>query len=295
MRWDGVLVRFGEIGIKSTPVRRHMLDRLQQNLLAAMLREGVEGNVERRGPRLWMQGPDADALAEVACRTFGVVSASPCRIVASSMEAMGEAAAQSALEVPWQSFAIRAEREGEHPYTSQDVGIQVGSAVYRAAEAAGRSPRVDLGKPDLELHIDIRGERAYIFHEKRAGPGGLPVGTQGRIVALVSNSDSLLAAWLLMRRGCNVTPVHAGSNPPDLDALCAWGLTADLRVAPRVPDRAALLQLAQDVAAQCRADAVCTGEGMRADLLVPPGMTVLRPLAGLDVEERERWRQVAGL
>jgi len=74
---QGVLVRFGEIGIKSAPVRRSMLERLRQNLLESMLRAGVEGDVRTVGSRLWMAGPVPDALARAACRTFGVVSASP--------------------------------------------------------------------------------------------------------------------------------------------------------------------------------------------------------------------------
>ena len=76
--WSGALVRFGEIGIKSAPVRRAMVERLRQNLLDGLVRSGVEGDVRAMGSRLWMVGPDVDALAGVACRTFGVVSVSPC-------------------------------------------------------------------------------------------------------------------------------------------------------------------------------------------------------------------------
>src|ERR1051326_1712296 len=115
----GVLVRFGEIGIKSAPVRRAMVERLRQNLLDGLVRDGVEGDVRAVGSRLWMTGPDATALADVACRTFGVVSASPCVVVPATMDAMGAAAAQLALAQPWRTFAIRATREGKHPFSSR--------------------------------------------------------------------------------------------------------------------------------------------------------------------------------
>jgi adenylyl- and sulfurtransferase ThiI len=299
--WDGVLVRFGEIGIKSAPVRRQMLERLRRNLLAGMEAAGVEGDAQRVGSRLWMVGPDVDALAGVATRTFGVVSASPARRVPATLEAIGVVAAELALAEPWGSFAIRARREGTHPFTSQDVNVQVGSAVYRAAQAAGRSPRVDLGNPDFALDIDVRQDRAYLFTEQRAGPGGIPVGTQGTVLALVSDPDSFLAAWLMMRRGCAVVPLHAGtagSLPLDaMDAMARWGLPRGAEVLPLCKGTIAkpvLLEAAAQVAREHGATALVTGEGLFA-ALCPAPLPVLRPVCGLDPEEKARWMARVGL
>ncbi|MEA3203554.1 MAG: tRNA uracil 4-sulfurtransferase [Thermoplasmata archaeon] len=299
--WDGVLVRFGEIGIKSAPVRRQMLERLRQNLLGAMQAAGAEGDAQRVGSRLWMVGPDVPALVDAATHTFGVVSASPARRVPATLEAIGAVAAELALRSPWASFAIRARREGTHPFTSQDVNVQVGSAVYRAAQAAGRSPKVDLGSPDFALDIDVRQDRAYLFTEQHEGPGGIPVGTQGTVLALVSDPDSFLAAWLMMRRGCAVVPLHAGTmGSLPLEAMAAmarWGLPREAEVLPLCKGAIAkpvLLEAAAQVAREHRATALVTGEGLFAALCAAP-LPVLRPVCGLDPQEKARWAARVGL
>jgi thiamine biosynthesis protein ThiI len=290
MDWDGVLVRFGEIGIKSGPVRRQMLERLRQNLLDLMLRRRVEGNVHRIGARLWMQGADADALAAVASRCFGVVSASPARRVSAALPALGEAAATIALAAgrDWSSFAIRAHREGAHDFTSQDVGREVGSAVWTAAEAAGRTPRVDLSRPDLAIHVDVRGGDAFVFTVTVAGPGGLPMGSQGKVVALLSDRASFVAAWLMMRRGCDVVPVHAGqaqSLPSEnFEAMQSWGLGADVDLLPICTGfvgKPTLLAAAWTIARRVKALAVVTGDTLASDLRGADGVIVLRPVCGL--------------
>ncbi|MFA5944947.1 MAG: THUMP domain-containing protein [Candidatus Thermoplasmatota archaeon] len=300
-RIDGVLVRFGEIGIKSPPVRRAMLEQLRQNLLDQMLRAGVEGDVKAMGSRLWMVGTDPKALMRVACHTFGVVSVSPCQVVHADLETIGAAASALALAKPWTTFAVRATREGTHPFSSQEVQIKTGSAVWKAAEAAGRTPKVDLAKPEFEVFIDIRGERAYLFTERADGPGGIPIATQGGVVALLSDEASFVAAWLLMRRGCNLLPVHAGTTGSlDMDAvavLATWGLPPEVQLLPVCSgsvSKAALLQAACHIATERHISAIATGDTLDSDL-TPASLPVLRPLCGLLPAEQERWRKWIGL
>lgn len=299
--WHGVLVRFGEIGIKSPPVRKRMLDRLRQNLLDLMVRHGVEGNVERLGARLWLVGPDADGLARVATHCFGVVSASPAVRCDATMESISEAAVRVALrpDAPnWATFAVRANRDGDHDFTSQDLGKEVGSAIWRAAEAAGHTPAVDLSAPDLAVHIDVRREKAFVFTDTVAGPGGLSMGSQGKAIVLLSDPASFVAAWLMMRRGCRVVPVHAGqmqSLPQEnIEALQRWGLADDVDLLPICTGFVAkpiLLAAAGELARRVGADAIVTGDTLDSDLSPPapvPGadpatlaVPVLRPVCGL--------------
>ncbi len=298
---DGILVRYGEIGIKSQPVRRMMQSRLKQNMLDAMLRDGVEGNVESLGSRLWLVGSDKEALLDLACRTFGVVSASPAKRVGSSMEQMAAAAVEMALPLEWTSFAVRPRRQGKHPFQSQDVGIEVGSAIYKAAEAAGRKPVVDLDKPDLELSIDVRGEGAFIHTESRAGPGGLPLGTQGKVAVLLSDTASAVAAWLMMRRGCSVVAIHAGdmgSAPIDLtDALKRWGLNPNVVVLPVCSGKVTkegLIEAASTVARRKKMRVLVTGDTIDSRL-VTGDLPLLRPVCGLAPEEIRRIQLQAGI
>lgn len=287
MQYDGVLVRFGELGIKSPPVRRQMLDRLRQNLLDAFIRHGVEGDAQMMGARLWLVGPDVEAMLQVATHTFGVVSASPTVRSDTTMEAMKEQGVQLAMDPAtgdWTSFAIRARREGEQPFSSMDVGREVGSAVFVAAEGSGRTPKVDLDTPDLEVHVDVRSNGAFLFTRVVDGPGGLPAGAQGHVVVLMDRPDAVVAAWLMMRRGCKVTLAHDGESPSDaVRTLHNWG----------APTESHPLSGADAVDAAWEGfpvDAVVTADTLQDDLTIRPGIPVLRPLCGLAPEEVIRIR-----
>jgi thiamine biosynthesis protein ThiI len=152
-------------------------------------------------------------VADAAADTFGVVSASPARTVDPTLSAISDAlAAAASANYDGGTFAVDASRAGlsdAHPFASTDIESEGGAAVWDAIESLGQEPRVDLDDPDFELFVECRAERAYVFTEKRPGPGGLPLGSQRPVVALVSGGiDSPVAAWQLMARGCPVIPVY---------------------------------------------------------------------------------------
>ncbi len=301
--WHGVLVRFGEIGIKSPPVRRRMLDKLRQNLLDQMVAHGVEGDVSRLASRLWLVGPDTDALLKVATHTFGVVNASPAMSVEPTMDALKAAAVDLAMARDWTRFGIRANRDGDHGFSSQDLGRDVGSAVFVAAQEAGRTPKVDLTDPELAIHLDVRNDRAFVYVDKIEGPGGLPMGVQGKVVALVSDPASMVAAWLMMRRGAKVVPVHAGDSGSlpveNLEVLQRWGLGDEADLLPVCTGFVAkqvLLETATELARRVGAQAIVTGDTLDSDLARAPGdVPVLRPVCGLDPDMLAAYMERIGL
>ena len=63
---------------------------------------------------------------------------------------------------------------------------------------------MDLHHPDLVVYVEVRDRRAYVFSEYLDGPGGLPMGSQGKVVALIRDERDALAAWMMMKRGCRV-------------------------------------------------------------------------------------------
>ena len=210
---DVVLVRHGELGVKSEQVRRRMEDRLADNLRAMLDQRELSGDIERRRNRIFVHTDTADAVADAAADTFGVVSASPAVSVEPTLSAISDAlAAMVETHYDGGSFAVDAARAGPsdaHPFASTDIESEGGAAVFEAIESMGGDPVVDLDAPDFELFVECRADRAYVFVEKRAGPGGLPLGTQRPVVALVSGGiDSPVAAWKLMARGCPVVPVY---------------------------------------------------------------------------------------
>ncbi|MFC6755825.1 MULTISPECIES: tRNA sulfurtransferase [Haloarcula] len=210
---DVVLVRHGELGVKSEQVRRKMEDRLAENLRAMFDARGLSGDIERRRNRLFVHTDEPGAVADAAADTFGVVSASPARTVEPTLDAI-ETALVAATEANYDggSFAVDAARAGPsdaHPFASTDIESEGGAAVWGTIESLSGDPEVDLDDPDFTLYVECRPDRAYVFLEKRAGPGGLPLGTQRPVVALVSGGiDSPVAAWKLMARGCPVIPLY---------------------------------------------------------------------------------------
>jgi len=212
---DTVVIRHGEIGTKSEQVRRKMEARLRDNVAAILADRGIPGEVVRERTRLYVHtDPGAvGAAAEAAADAFGVVSTSPAVTVPPEEAAITDALAAAAREhYDGGSFAVRARRAGDadaHPFTSEDLETAGGNAVWEAAEAAGYEPRVDLEAPDHTLFVECRPEEAFVFCERLEGPGGLPVGTQEPLVALVSGGiDSPVAAWEAMRRGAPVVPLY---------------------------------------------------------------------------------------
>ncbi|MFM8532507.1 MAG: tRNA uracil 4-sulfurtransferase ThiI [Acidimicrobiia bacterium] len=202
---------------------------------------------------------------------------------------------------------------------SPDLARDLGSRVWTA-----RGWKVDLDHADLVISVEIIPGAAYCFMDRRPGPGGLPMGTGGRVVALLSGGiDSPVAAWCMMRRGCHLTAVHFHSAPFTSSAsqdkvrklaamltqyqlkmklyMVAFGelqrqitlsVPGELRV---VIYRRMMLRIAQRIARDVRARAIVTGDvvGQVASQTLDnmttidraSHMTILRPLVGMDKEE----------
>ena len=206
---DVVLVRHGDIGVKSSQVQSWMEDGLANNVEAMLAARSVEGTVRTRRGRLFVQSPTPDAAARATADVFGVVSASPARTVPAELDAVADALAEIARATyDGGTFAVDARRAGDHEFTSQDVGEVGGRAIWEAVEDRFE-PAVDAEAPDHRFSVEVREEEAYVFREQLEGPGGLPVGTQAPLVALVSGGiDSPVAAWLAMKRGSPIVPVY---------------------------------------------------------------------------------------
>lgn len=210
---DVVILRHGEIGVKSEQVRRKMEVRLAGNVRSLLADRDVSGTVERRRNRLFVHTEDPATVTDVVTDAFGVVSASPAVPVEPTLTAIFDALTESTeSEYSGGTFAVRARRAGErdaHPFSSTDIESEGGSAVWKTIEELGYEPEVDLDDPSFELFVECREESAYVFLERRDGPGGLPLGTQQPMVVLISGGiDSPVAAWQVMRRGCPVIPVY---------------------------------------------------------------------------------------
>lgn len=213
---DAVLVRYGDIGTKSTTVQRRMEDRLVANLEVGLDRADVAASVEREWTRpvVVVDRGAVKPAVEVAAETIGVVSASPVRRTERALPAILEAVSDTAEAIyTGGSFAIRARRADKAlPYTSGELERRAGEAVFEAV--TGFDPTVDLDDPDVTINVEVRTDHAYLFVDTVVGPGGLPVGTQAPMVALVSGGiDSPVAAHRAMRRGSSIVPLYLDLGP----------------------------------------------------------------------------------
>ena len=215
-----ILVRYsGEIGIKGKN-RHYFVRRLRHNLRDALKRHEIDGTVWSEGQRIYADVRDearGTALSAFS-RVFGIASVSPVERVPSDLEAIRTEASALAERMelgPANSFRVQTRRaDKSFPHISPDVNRLVGETVHRASGA-----RVDLSdEADVTIGVEIRSEGTLVYGQVAPGPGGLPLGSQGRVFVLLSGGiDSPVAAWLMMRRGCGVIPLHFAQSELERD------------------------------------------------------------------------------
>lgn len=193
-----ILIRFsGEIAIKSPHVRRQFLSRLVSNIQSALKASEIEGRVRQEWGRLWLDTEDASAAGAVLKEVFGIRSFSQVEFSCpATMDDILATGAQFLPLVEGRTFAVRAKRSGRHPFSSVDVQRALGALLNTG------SGKVCLTQPEITITTEIRDDSCYFFSRSCAGPGGLPLGTGGQALCLMSGGfDSPVAAWMIQKRG----------------------------------------------------------------------------------------------
>lgn len=317
-----IIIRYGELALKSERVRRRFEQRLINNIERAL--RGLSYRIRKERGRIFIDTSSASALSRMT-KVPGVVSVSSASKTKATVGAICKSSVIAARRIlkSGEAFAVRASRVGEHDFSSQEINEAVGSAILKAVPTS----KVNLSHPDHTIFIEVRGGDAYIFTEKRAGVGGLPVGTQGKVVVLLSGGiDSPVAAYLAMKRGCLIFPIFF-DNRPYTDKrtreraiaiskkLTDFYQKIELRVVPfgeilrnfieKAPReltcvlcKRAMFSVANRVAEQVGAGAIATGESLgqvASQTLInlsvideASKLLVLRPLIGMDKVEIER-------
>jgi thiamine biosynthesis protein ThiI len=203
-----VLLKYGEMVLRGRN-RGRFYEALQQNV-RRLLRDLGPLQLRQRGGVLAVFAPDhPDELAARARDVLGVALVHPAVVVQKTPEAATRVAVDL-LRGRSGTFAIRARRRDKgFPLTSQELAILTGQAVV---DQLGL--RVDLGSPDHELHIEVDRDEIFAFTDRIRGRGGLPVGTSGRALVLLSGGiDSPVAAYRMMKRGLRCDFVHFCGRP----------------------------------------------------------------------------------
>ena len=316
-----IVVHYQEIALKGKN-RPWFLGRLVRNLRRAL--SGLDivsvralmGRIEiQLGP-----GTSREAAAERVRRVFGIANFSFARRTTLDLDSLASAINDDLGDRTCRSFRVSARRaDKRYPLTSPQIEREVGGRIKEA-----RQWTVNLDDPELTIHVEVLSTDAFYYFGKERGAGGLPTGTAGKVVCLLSGGiDSPVAAHRMMKRGCSVTFVHFHSYPILTRAsiekarelvrlLTTWQQHSRLYLVPfgdlqqqvvlSVPGphrvimyRRLMMRIAQAIAYRRHAQALVTGDvvgQVASQTLENIGvindvatLPVFRPLIGMDKDE----------
>ncbi len=208
-----ILLRYGELALKGKN-RYAFVRQLRRNVRDCLKKNGLSGEVTSSGQRIYVRTDQVEEALVPLSRVFGLVSLSPVSDVPRDIASISQEAARLATAAgvrPGVSFRVQSRRADKtFPYTSPEINRLAGGAVHDATQGD-----VDLSSAaDVTIGVEVRLEAALVYGNIVRAPGGLPVGIEGRVVGLLSGGiDSPVAAWLMMKRGCGVIPLHFSGDP----------------------------------------------------------------------------------
>ncbi|HKE87778.1 MAG TPA: tRNA uracil 4-sulfurtransferase ThiI [Vicinamibacterales bacterium] len=318
---NSIVVHYQELALKGKN-RPWFLGRLVRNLRRALSDLDVQSVRALMGRIEVVLGPSAvrEEVGDRIRRTFGIANFSYARRTALDIDALTASILQDLGDRTCESFRMSVRRADKRfPLTSPQVERELGGRIKQA-----RGWRVNLDEPDLDIHVEMLTDQAFYFFGKERGPGGLPTGTAGRVVCLLSGGiDSPVAAHRIMKRGCTVTFVHFHSYPilsrasqekarELVQLLTRWQQRSKLYLVPfgdvqqqvvlSVPApmrvvvyRRLMLRIAESIARQRGALALVTGDSIgqvasqTLENLSVVGqaatLPIFRPLIGMDKSE----------
>lgn len=292
---ETLLVRYGELSLKSPAVRREFEGKLKGRILSSMLRAGIECTVTDDHGHLYIHSENSKTAIPVVRRVFGVVSVSPVSVIPTELDEISSKVVASASGLAsGAKFAVRTRRTGTHKFTSHDVDVKLGADIIKAYPEKGL--KVDLTHPEIEFEVEIRGKKTYVYTERQKGPGGFPLGVAGRIGAYVDGVRGALGAWLMMKRGCEAIVVSSESGASDTAILRFFDSHIDpSRVVPQEKAWDALKELVEKY--KLSAVSLPIGvEGYQAARDYFGDTVVFSPTVGMsDAEVMKRWEEVTDL
>jgi thiamine biosynthesis protein ThiI len=315
------VVHYKEIALKGKN-RPWFMARLVRNLRRAVSDLDVTAVKSLMGRIEVVLGPTADpgAVGERIRMTFGIANYSYAGRASQDLDAIAEAVLQDLGDRACASFRVSARRADKRfLMPSPQIEREIGGRIHEA-----RGWKVDLSNPELTIHVQMLTNDSFYYFGKERGSGGLPTGTAGRVACLLSGGiDSPVAAWRMMKRGCDVTFIHFHSYPilsrasqekarQLVELLTRYQQKSRLYLAPfgdiqqrvvlTVPGpmrvvvyRRLMLRIAERIARTRRAQALVTGDAVGQvasqtleNLAVVGSVATLplfRPLIGMDKDE----------
>ena len=203
MKYNIILIRYGEIFLKSERVRKKYESILLKNIKRSLSKEKIDFELKIERGRYFLETEQIDESVEVLKKVFGIHSISPC--IHTKLNELNSTIEQISKKlVQNETFKIEVHRVGEHDFSSQDLAKRLGAIVLENSKSS-----VNVKEPDKTIWVEVRDQDVYIFTDKILCYGGLPVGASGRSISLLSGGiDSPVSSWMIMSRGAPLDFIH---------------------------------------------------------------------------------------
>ena len=213
MQYSEIMVRYGELSTKGKN-RMRFINKLKQNMKHVLsIYPDVTVQADRDRAHVYLNGTDYQPVAESLKQIFGIQAFSPSYQVEKTVPAIKKAVQDlmTSIYQDGMTFKITGKRS-DHTFEldSRELNQVMGNAVFDVLPQI----KAQMKQPDVNLKIEIRDEAAYLSYENIKGAGGLPVGTAGRGMLMLSGGiDSPVAGYLALKRGVDIEAVHFASPP----------------------------------------------------------------------------------
>ena len=213
MNYTEIMVRYGELSTKGRN-RRIFINQLANNVKKSLHEfEEVKIHADRDRMHLILNGADSDKVMSHLSPIFGIQSFSPVIKIEKEPEIICQTAIEMVEEIfeEGQTFKVQSRRsDKQFIWDSNDMNREVGGAIYNGIPGI----KAQMIKPDIRVDVEVRQEAAYLSCLTILGPGGLPVGSSGKGMLMLSGGiDSPVAGYLAMKRGLEIEAVHFFSPP----------------------------------------------------------------------------------
>ncbi|UXM85560.1 tRNA 4-thiouridine(8) synthase ThiI [Methanococcus aeolicus] len=215
-----VIVRYGEIGTKARGTRKRFEQTLKENIKNTLKKYNIYSEVDILHTRLLLtiNKDNLDKSLELLGKISGIVSYSPileCNLDINEIEKLAIEVFDKEINTETNktkdiiTFAVKTQRvKKKFKMNSMELSAHIGSSIALRYEDSPINLKVDLKNPDILLNIELM-DNAMIFTKKIRGIGGIPVGTQGKVLVLLSDGiDSSVASYYIIKRGCNAVFLH---------------------------------------------------------------------------------------
>lgn len=213
MLYNELLIHFGELSTKGLNKKR-FIQQLAKNIRHSLKAQALVGTVQTDRDHLYIlfdEPTDILPYVDILQRISGIQKITPVLRCELDIKNIKEAALTLAKEQDFETFKVTCRRASKaFPLDSFGVMREVGGFLLVSL----KTKKVDVHNPDLTLNIEIRDDYAYLSFVKYPGCGGYPLGTNGKVLHLLSGGiDSPVAAYLLLRRGILVEMIHFAAPP----------------------------------------------------------------------------------